>query len=96
MDDSCGHIMVTDMCIGVRDLFVELVSGIDHGSHKTIKIVMVRKLHIFIGVPGMEFGNGTFRLILHFQSAVQFEAWLQVCGKTACLILSLRASQILW
>ena len=53
MDDPHGNITITDVCLGVGDFFIELVSSIGHGSYKSIKVIMVRKLNILIVVSGV-------------------------------------------
>ena len=67
MNDPHGHITVMDMCLGVRDLFVKLVSHINHGSYEVIEIIIVRKFYTFIVASGMELGHGTFQFILCLQ-----------------------------
>ena len=48
MDDPHGNVSVLDATVCIMDFFVELVSCIDHGHHKVVKIVIVRQFDVFI------------------------------------------------
>ena len=66
MDNSHGDILVVDVCIGVRNFFIKLVSCID-----VIKPSESSCSDVLVVVSGMEFSDSTFRFILCFQGAIE-------------------------
>src|SRR5260370_29500058 len=74
MDNSHSNIVICDLATSISHLFIELVSSIDHCSHKTIEIVVIRESDILIFVSGVEFGDCTLRFIQCLQGTVQFQS----------------------
>src|SRR5260370_21740406 len=74
MDNSHSNIAICDLATSISHVFIELVSSIDHHSHKTIEIVVIRESDILIFASGIEFGDRTLRFIQCLQGTVQFRS----------------------
>ena len=63
MDDSHGDVVILDTAIHIRNLFVELMSSINQGSHVGIEVIMFGEFDTFIGTSCVELCSGTLGLI---------------------------------
>ncbi len=63
MDNPHGNVTIFDAAIYVGNLFVELVSSIDQGSHEGIEAVVFGEFDIFISMSCVELHSGTLGLV---------------------------------